>query len=135
MSKFVIIILALVPILAAADKGPKDAAKIEMILRQQRELEANQLVLTANKDHKEGRFEDAINNYLKAIRLYEKSSAAEKRIITKINNSRIMLLRSYKSLANQIIKQAEKENSAELFTEAEGLLLKAQELSKKIKAP
>ena len=131
MKKVFVLFLIFSPLLSASDK--KDAAKIEIILRQQRELEANELSLEAKKDQKEGRFEKAAEKYSKAINLYEKSSASEKRIISKINNNRILLVSVYKSIAKNIMVQAEKESSVELFEKAEKFLLKAQQLNRKVK--
>lgn len=113
----------------------KDAAKIEIILRQQRELEANELILAANKHHKEGRLEEAATNFSKAIKLYEKSSTSEKRILTKIYNSKVRLICIYKGLADKMIKEAEKAASVEQFEQAEKLLQKAKLLNQQISQP
>ena len=133
--KFIFLLFLLIsPFILAEDKsGSSDAAKIEMILRQQRELEANELILTARKHHEEGRFERAIGNYIKAVHLYEKSSASEKRIINKIKEANALLVDAYKKLAGEIMKKAEKESSVELFEKAEKILLKAQKLNRKNK--
>jgi len=65
--------------------------------------------------------------------LYQKSSASEKRIINKIKNSRLNLITTYKALAEQMIKKAEKESSVELFNKAEKLLLEAKKVAREIK--
>jgi len=134
--KYVLIaILTFCSFLSAENKKEKDskAAEVEIILRQQRELEADELILLANKNQKEGRFEEAKKAYSKAIMLYQKSSASEKRIINKIKNSRLNLITTYKALAEQMIKKAEKESSVELFNKAEKLLLEAKKVAREIK--
>ena len=125
MRFFAILLLCVLPV-SALEKDSKDTAKIEMILRQQRELEANELMLNGKKHQIEGRLEDALSCYSKAIHLYEKSSSSEKRIINRINDSRILLVSVYKSLADKVITQAEKESSVELFDKAKALLNEAQ---------
>lgn len=112
------------------NEGKDDAAKIEIVLRQQRELEADQLILTADKNMKGGSYFEAIETYKKAIPLYLKSSASEKRIINKVRKSRLSLANSYKLYAEQILKQAEKESSVELFNKAKGLLNEASKTAK-----
>jgi len=67
--KYVLIaILTFCSFLSAENKKEKDskAAEVEIILRQQRELEADELILLANKNQKEGRFEEAKKSLLKS---------------------------------------------------------------------
>ena len=115
------------------NEGKDDAARIEILLRQQRELEADELILGAVKSKKEGNFEEAINGFRKAISLYLKSSLSEKRIINKVNNSRMNLLQCCKAYADQLIKQAEKESSVELFDKAKKFLNEAKSTADQIK--
>ena len=136
MKAFVILLIFIFSVYAEEPKkneGKEDAARIEILLRQQRELEADELILIADKNYKEGNYEEAVEGYKKAISLYSKSSASEKRIINKLNSSRLSLYKAYRSLADKLIKQAEKESSVELFDKAKKLLAEAKNTADKIK--
>lgn len=129
MRYLLILFMATSPLTFAEEKkedSNNDTARIEILLRQQRELEADELFLVAIKNQKEGNFEDAIRDYTKAIELYRKSSSSDKRIIRKVLNSRILLSSTYKTYAVAIIKQAEKSSSVELFEKAKLLLNQAK---------
>ena len=137
--KYLLVLMVILTTQAFAESKKdeiKKAADIEKILRQQRELEADELLVRGQKEQKIGDYEDALENYKKAIHLYEKSSASEKRIMTKITNSKILLAQSYKLYAEKVIKQADKESSVKLYNKAEKLLLaakKATEEAQKLK--
>ncbi|MCM8540911.1 MAG: hypothetical protein NE328_11605 [Lentisphaeraceae bacterium] len=136
MKYFLILLMALIPLVQGETKkedGVKKAAKIEIVLRQQRELEADELMLIGKKSLKEGRYEEAINKYKKAISLYEKSSASEKRVTTKIAQSRTLLVDTYKTYAGKVIKEAEKESSVELYNKAEKLLSEAKAVNDQLR--
>lgn len=128
--KFLLIIFMTISLFGTAQEKKEnvdeETARIEILLRQQRELEADELLLVAKKNQKDGSYKEAIRDYKKAIALYGKSSTSEKRIIVKINNSRALLSNSYKAFALEVMKQAEKASSVELFDKAKSLLEEAK---------
>ena len=129
MRYLLILLMATSPLVLAEEKkedSNKDTARIEILLRQQRELEADELLLVAKKNQKEGNFEDAIRDYKKSIDLYRKSSSSDKRIIRKVTISRMLLSSTYKTYAVAIIKEAEKNSSVELFEKAKSILNEAK---------
>ena len=134
--KLLIIFLLATSILIPAEQkkkqSKKDAAQIELLLRQQRELEADELILAATKNLNEGNFIDAEAGFKKAISLYQKSSSSEKRITAKITQTRILLVNSLKKRAEKLIKQADKESSVKLYNKAEQILLEAKKINEQI---
>lgn len=136
--KYLLIILILwTPLLHGESKeeseDAKKAVRIELVLRQQRELEADGLILVGRKSLEEGRHEEALNHFKKAISLYEKSSASEKRVTVKIDQSRILLVNTYKIYAGKVIKEADKESSVELYNKAEKLLSEAKAVNDQLR--
>jgi tetratricopeptide (TPR) repeat protein len=116
----------------SADKGSK-AGEREIVIRQQRELEADSLILKANKAHKVGDYELAASIYKKAIDRYEKSSISEKRITKKINLSYALLANIYKIFAEKTLKKADQTKSVMLYDKAEQLFIKSKKAAQKIK--
>ena len=64
-----------------------DQAKVEAAVKQQRELEADEYKMNAEKAHKEGDFPKAIGEYKKAIDRYKKVSSSEPRVLNKLKDS------------------------------------------------
>jgi hypothetical protein len=116
----------------AADKGSKTAER-EIVIRQQRELEADSLILKAKKAHKIGEYELAVSTYEKAIKRYERSSISEKRVTKKINLSYTLLANIYKTFAEKTLKEADQTKSVKLYDKAEQLFIKSQKAARKIK--
>ena len=102
------------------------AAKIEIVLRQQRELEADSLCKNATEAQKNSDYEDASEQLTKAIKLYEKSSASSQRILTKKQHTLARLALIYKLYGQQVLDQADKEKSTALYDKADKLFLKAK---------
>ena len=99
-----------------------DLSRIEEALKQQRELEADNKKLKADLAFKEGNLEEAIDEYLGAIDKYKKVSSSEPRVVQKQKTTEAALSTVYKLHAENLIKEAEKNESVKLFEQAEILL-------------
>ena len=97
--------------------------RIEQALKQQKELQADNLKMSAEKSYKEGNYAQAIEDYLQAIDKYKRVSSSEPRVLSKLKDSNTMLGRTYKKYAEVLIKKAESEASVNLFEQADALLL------------
>jgi len=95
--------------------------KIQAILKQQFELEADGLVAQAGKNLKVGNFVKAEELYKKADLMYKKASKSEPRVMTKIAQVKIQRARALRFEADRLIKQAMSDkggNSKEAFDNA-----------------
>ena len=104
-----------------------DLSKVEQAIKQQRELEADNLKMSAEKAHKEGDYNQSIEDYVKAIDKYKKVSSSEPRVLNKLKDSENMLSMVYRKQAERLIKKADADLSVKLFEEADAVLLKALE--------
>lgn len=103
-------------------KSKSDLSRIEEALKQQRELEADNRKMSAENAFKEGNYEQSIEDYLNAIDKYKKVSSSEPRVVQKLKESEMGLGKVYKLHADNLIKEAEKNESVKLFEQAEVLL-------------
>ena len=102
------------------------AAKIELIIRQQRELEADLLCKNAVQAQKSSHYEAASEKLTKAISLYEKSSASSQRILAKKQQTLTRLALVYKLHGQQVLDKADAEKSPTLYDKSSKLFLKAK---------
>ena len=109
------------------NEQPAALNKAEEAIKQQRELEADNLKMSAEEAHKEGNFNQAIDDYTKAIDKYKRVSSSEPRVLSKLKESETMLGMVYRKQAERLIKKAEADLSVRLFEEADAVLLKALE--------
>jgi type II secretory pathway component GspD/PulD (secretin)/tetratricopeptide (TPR) repeat protein len=105
------------------------AGRVEQALKQQKELQGDNLKMSAEKAYKEGDYAQAIEDYLQAVDKYKRVSSSEPRVLSKLKDSNTMLGRTYKKHAEVLLKKAESEASVNLFEQADALLLKALEFT------
>jgi tetratricopeptide (TPR) repeat protein len=103
----------------------EDIAKIEEVVKQQREMEADNFKMSADQAYKEGDLRLAIEEYTKAIDKYKRVSSSEPRVINKLKESQQMLGLVYRTLAEKLIVKAQEDLSVELYNEADKVLLEA----------
>ncbi|MCH2205117.1 MAG: hypothetical protein MK132_04500 [Lentisphaerales bacterium] len=93
-------------------------SKVEVAIKQQKELEGDNLKLVAEKAYRMGDLSGALENFKKAIATYKKVSASEERVLLKIEDSSKKLSEVYKQFAKQLTDEADKNLSVQKFDQA-----------------